>query len=112
MSGVSLTQQDFDQAMLIFRHSLSEILGVPKIPSVPWDAVGGLDSVKTEILDTIQLPLNHPELFSQGLNQRSGESLFLGAGIPKVDNEKVCYYSDLPGLGKLCWPKLWRPPAR
>ena len=36
-----------------------------------WDDVGGLIDVKSEILDTIQLPLQYPELLAAGL-RRSG----------------------------------------
>lgn len=50
-----------------------------KIPNVTWDDVGGLASVKTDILDTIELPLSRPELFAKGLKKRSGESMALPA---------------------------------
>lgn len=42
-----------------------------QIPDVSWDDVGGLADVKSEILDTIQLPLQYPELLAAGL-RRSG----------------------------------------
>jgi peroxin-6 len=54
------------------RASYSESIGAPKIPNVSWDDVGGLANVKADILDTIQLPLEHPELFADGLKKRSG----------------------------------------
>jgi peroxin-6 len=38
--------------------------------------VGGLASVKQDILDTIQLPLEHPELFASGVKKRSGSTAF------------------------------------
>ena len=44
-----------------------------KIPKVTWDDVGGLAEAKKEILDTIQLPLQNPSLFAQGLRKRSGK---------------------------------------
>ena len=47
-----------------------------QIPNVTWADVGGLGRVKGEILDTIQLPLEHPELFAAGM-RRSG-LLFYG----------------------------------
>jgi peroxin-6 len=40
--------------------------------------------VKTEILDTIQLPLEHPELFADGLKQRSGVLLYGPPGTGKT----------------------------
>lgn len=72
-AGIALTGSDFDHALTKARSSYSESIGAPKIPNVTWDDVGGLASVKEDILDTIQLPLEHPELFADGLKKRSGE---------------------------------------
>ncbi len=71
-AGIPLTAADFESALGKARASYSESIGAPKIPSVTWDDVGGLAHVKSDILDTIQLPLEHPELFADGLKQRSG----------------------------------------
>lgn len=71
-AGISLTADDFELALGRARASYSESVGAPKIPNVTWDDVGGLAHVKADILDTIQLPLEHPELFADGLKQRSG----------------------------------------
>ena len=54
-----------------------------QIPSVQWDDVGGLVEAKREILDTIQLPLLHPELFTAGL-RRSGVLLYGAPGTGKT----------------------------
>lgn len=54
------------------RKAYAQGVGAPSIPNVSWDDVGGLIDVKKDILDTIQLPLEHPELFAEGLKQRSG----------------------------------------
>ncbi|KAF8964138.1 P-loop containing nucleoside triphosphate hydrolase protein [Flammula alnicola] len=56
----------------------------PKIPTVSWDDVGGLAHVKSDILDTIQLPLDHPELFADGLKKRSGILLYGPPGTGKT----------------------------
>ena len=72
-SGVALTAANFDVALAKVRASYSESIGAPKIPNVTWDDVGGLANVKSDILDTIQLPLEHPELFADGLKKRSGK---------------------------------------
>lgn len=72
-SGISLTLDDFTKALDAARSSYSESIGAPKIPNVTWDDVGGLANVKSDILDTIQLPLEKPELFADGLKKRSGE---------------------------------------
>jgi peroxin-6 len=54
----------------------SEAIDAPKIPKVSWNDVGGLSDIKEEIMQTIMLPLQHPELLEAGL-QRSGMSLCL-----------------------------------
>lgn len=43
---------------------------------VKWDDVGGLGSVKREILDMIELPLKHPEVFGKGVKRRAGILLY------------------------------------
>ena len=75
-AGVMLTLSDIENGISAARLSYSESIGAPKIPNVSWDDVGGLASVKSDILDTIQLPLEHPELFAEGLKKRSGEQLY------------------------------------
>lgn len=72
-AGVSLTATDFEGALGKARASYSQSIGAPNIPNVSWDDVGGLAHVKSDILDTIQLPLDHPELFADGLKKRSGK---------------------------------------
>lgn len=72
LAGVPVTAADFETALGKARMAYSESIGAPTIPSVSWDDVGGLTSVKSDILDTIQLPLDHPELFADGLKKRSG----------------------------------------
>ena len=49
-----------------------------------WNDVGGLEQVKKDILDTVQLPLQHPELFSSGMKRRSGVLLFGPPGTGKT----------------------------
>jgi len=72
LAGVGVNMSDFDQALSEVRGNFSDSIGAPKIPNVGWDDVGGLVDVKNDILDTIQLPLEHPELFAKGMKKRSG----------------------------------------
>ncbi|KAI7825209.1 P-loop containing nucleoside triphosphate hydrolase protein [Gamsiella multidivaricata] len=83
-AGVAVTAADFDTALNKARASYSDSIGAPKIPNVTWDDVGGLASVKNDILDTIQLPLEHPELFASGLKKRSGILLYGPPGTGKT----------------------------
>ncbi|ORY89212.1 P-loop containing nucleoside triphosphate hydrolase protein [Syncephalastrum racemosum] len=83
-AGILLTAADFDAALNEARASYSDSIGAPKIPSVTWDDVGGMAHVKDDILDTIQLPLEHPELFGSGLKKRSGILLYGPPGTGKT----------------------------
>ncbi|XP_043079462.1 peroxisome assembly factor 2 [Puntigrus tetrazona] len=83
VSGVSVTSEDFNTALDILQEAHSQAIGAPKIPSVRWQDIGGLQQVKKEILDTIQLPLEHPELLSLGL-RRSGLLLYGPPGTGKT----------------------------
>ena len=50
------------------------------VPNIPWSKVGGLDETIQRIKDTIELPILHPELFSQF--QYSAPKGFLLHGPP------------------------------
>ncbi|CUS24980.1 LAQU0S23e00342g1_1 [Lachancea quebecensis] len=74
---VTISQADLIASIEVARDEFSDTIGAPKIPNVSWDDIGGMDIVKGEIMDTIDLPLKHPELFSSGMKKRSG-ILFYG----------------------------------
>jgi peroxin-6 len=76
-SGRCLTKADFDIAIETARKNFADSIGAPKIPNVTWDDVGGLSNVKDAVMETIQLPLERPELFAKGMKKRSG-ILFYG----------------------------------
>lgn len=82
-AGVLLHQCHFDKAIQMLQAAHSDSIGAPKIPSVSWQDIGGLSDVKEEILDTIQLPFQYPELFAAGL-QRSGILLYGPPGTGKT----------------------------
>jgi len=84
VAGVGVNMSDFDQALSEVRGNFSDSIGAPKIPNVQWDDVGGLADVKKDILDTIQLPLEHPELFAKGMKKRSGILLYGPPGTGKT----------------------------
>jgi peroxin-6 len=72
-----VTRLDFDLAVDAARKNFADAIGAPKIPNVTWDDVGGLTNVKDAVMETIQLPLERPELFAKGMKKRSG-ILFYG----------------------------------
>ncbi|KAM8878072.1 peroxisomal ATPase PEX6 isoform 2-T2 [Spinachia spinachia] len=82
-SGVTLLNQDLCSALKTLQEAQSAAIGAPKIPDVRWEDVGGLQQVKKEILDTVQLPLQRPELLSLGLS-RTGVLLYGPPGTGKT----------------------------
>ena len=77
LSVTHLLPVDFTTAISSARSTFSDAIGAPKIPAVTWDDVGGLAKQKDAIMETISLPLTHPELFASGIRKRSG-ILFYG----------------------------------
>ncbi|EXJ78213.1 hypothetical protein A1O3_09374 [Capronia epimyces CBS 606.96] len=76
-AATHLLSSDFSRAISTARTTFSDAIGAPKIPTVTWQDVGGLSSQKDAIMETISLPLTHPELFANGIRKRSG-ILFYG----------------------------------
>lgn len=72
-----VTMEDLSKAITKARDEFSLSIGAPKIPRVTWKDIGGMDTVQGEIMDTIEMPLKHPELFASGMKKRSG-ILFYG----------------------------------
>ena len=54
--------------------SSSVPLSSTSLPNVRWEDIGGLSSVRREIMDAVELPLKYPELFER--SRRSGILLF------------------------------------
>ena len=80
----ALDSSHIHRAVDAVRQRMATEIGAPKIPDVRWEDVGGLEDVKLAILDTIELPLKHPSLFSNGLRRRSGVLLYGPPGTGKT----------------------------
>ncbi|KAF5299683.1 hypothetical protein FQA39_LY11478 [Lamprigera yunnana] len=79
-----LQQDDFDSGLDLMQSRYSQSLGVPKIQKVQWSDVGGLSDVKREIVKTINLPLQHPELLRNIGLKRTGILLYGPPGTGKT----------------------------
>lgn len=82
-AGFPVTSQDLDCALADLQEANSEALGAPKVPCVHWADVGGLEHAKRQLLDTVQFPLEHPEMLDLGLS-RSGILLYGPPGTGKT----------------------------
>lgn len=79
-----LGKENLTKALEQSKKRNASTLGTPKVPNVKWEDVGGLEDVKKSILDTVQLPLLHKDLFSSGLRKRSGVLLYGPPGTGKT----------------------------
>lgn len=79
-----LEKKHFSIALERSKKRNASALGTPKVPNVKWEDVGGLEEVKKSILDTVQLPLLHKDLFSSGLRKRSGVLFYGPPGTGKT----------------------------
>eukprot|EP01023_Acetabularia_acetabulum_P004163 TRINITY_DN11741_c0_g2_i1.p1 TRINITY_DN11741_c0_g2~~TRINITY_DN11741_c0_g2_i1.p1 ORF type:complete len:576 (+),score=97.76 TRINITY_DN11741_c0_g2_i1:466-2193(+) len=81
---LQLASQTLEQ---IKKNRATTELGTPQIPEIRWDDVGGLEDVKRSILDMVELPLKHQDLFGQmpwGSYRRSGVLLYGPPGTGKT----------------------------
>lgn len=67
-----------------FQKAQGHNLASTKLQPVRWSDVGGLEEAKREILETIQLPITHPELFAAGMKRRAGILLYGPPGCGKT----------------------------
>lgn len=82
--SIQLSVADMEASFERFKSRMTSALGAPKVPNVKWEDVGGLEDAKKAILDTVQLPLLHRDLFASGLRQRSGVLLYGPPGTGKT----------------------------
>ncbi|KAF6172328.1 hypothetical protein GIB67_024950 [Kingdonia uniflora] len=80
----NLGKKDIIRALERSKKRNASALGTPKVPNIKWEDVGGLEDVKKSILDTVQLPLLHKDLFASGLRKRSGVLLYGPPGTGKT----------------------------
>ena len=83
-SEITLQWKDVVASIASFKPPGESAVGAVQVPNVRWDDVGGLGDAKKEIQDMINLPLQHPELFANGMKQRSGILLYGPPGTGKT----------------------------
>jgi len=84
---LGLRRDDLENAVADYSKRITannQSAAVASIPNVRWSDVGGLETVKREIMETIELPLKFPHLFKQGIKKRSGVLLYGPPGTGKT----------------------------
>jgi transitional endoplasmic reticulum ATPase len=64
LNSIQVTETDFKEAMKgIEPSALREVF--VEVPDITWDQVGGLEDTKERLRETIQWPLEYPEVFEE-----------------------------------------------
>ncbi len=84
LEKLTVSGPDFDEALRQVQPSaLREV--VIEIPNVRWDAVGGLEGVKTLLRERVEMPLKNPEAFTRlGIKPPKGLLLYGAPGTGKT----------------------------
>mmetsp|Transcript_22091 Transcript_22091/g.38164 ORF Transcript_22091/g.38164 Transcript_22091/m.38164 type:complete len:814 (+) Transcript_22091:229-2670(+) len=77
LDSLAVTQDHFNFSLGTSNPSALRETAV-EVPNVTWDDIGGLENVKRELQETVQYPVEHPELFEKFGMQPSKGVLFYG----------------------------------
>lgn len=77
LAAMSVTQEHFQGAL---KHVNPSVLRstVVEVPDVKWADIGGLEDVKKQLIEMVQWPLEHPEVFMKYEQKPSRGVLFFG----------------------------------
>ncbi len=103
VENITVTKADFEYAMKHVEPSaMREVL--VEIPDVSWEDIGGLETVKKELIETVEWPLKYPGLLSElGTRPPSGILLYGPPGTGKtllakaVANMSECNFISIKG---------------
>lgn len=79
-----LNNESFKKQLSVIKKCFSDSIGTPEIPKVLWEDIGGLANLKTEIQNSIGLPLKYSHLIAGKNMKRSGLLLFGPPGTGKT----------------------------
>ncbi len=77
LASMAVTQEHFTAAMKLTNPSVLRST-VVQVPNVKWKDIGGLEDVKKQLIEMIQWPLEHPEVFLKYGQKPSRGVLFFG----------------------------------
>ncbi len=84
LEKLKVSKKDFYEALKVVRPSaLREVL--IEVPNVKWEDIGGLDEVRQELLEAVEWPLKHPDIFTKmGIKPPKGILLYGAPGTGKT----------------------------
>ncbi len=84
LEKMQVTDDDFREALkAIEPSSLREV--TVEVPNITWEDIGGLETVKSELRESVELPLLKPEVFKKlGIRAAKGFLLYGPPGVGKT----------------------------
>ena len=84
LEQIEVTREDFEEALKeILPSGIREVF--VEVPNVPWEQVGGLDSLKQKLIEAVEWPLSHPKIFNRmGITPPKGILLYGPPGCGKT----------------------------
>lgn len=84
LKSLEVTKENFEYSIQnTDPSSLRET--VVQVPNVSWDSIGGLEDVKRELVETVQFPVDYPEMFLKfGMNPSKGVLFYGPPGCGKT----------------------------
>jgi len=84
LQNLTVTREDFLEALKDIQPSALREVYV-EIPEVKWEDIGGLEKVKQELREAVELPIEHPEYFKEmGIEPPKGVLLYGPPGCGKT----------------------------
>ena len=84
LEKLKIAKKDFIEALKVVRPSaMREVL--IEVPNVKWENIGGLEVIRQELLEAVEWPLNHPQVFTRlGIKPPKGILLYGPPGTGKT----------------------------
>ncbi len=84
LEQIEVTKSDFDEALKeVLPSGIREVF--VEVPNVTWDQVGGLEDLKQKLIEAVEWPLSHPNIFNRmGITPPRGILLYGPPGCGKT----------------------------
>ncbi|MFX1366888.1 MAG: CDC48 family AAA ATPase [Promethearchaeota archaeon] len=84
LEQIEVTKDDFEEALKeVLPSGIREVF--VEVPNVTWDQVGGLDELKQKLIEAVEWPLSHPNIFNRmGITPPKGILLYGPPGCGKT----------------------------
>ncbi|MFX0067467.1 MAG: CDC48 family AAA ATPase [Promethearchaeota archaeon] len=84
IEALYVTRHDFEESLkMVEPTAMREVM--LEIPEIKWDEIGGLDNVKSELIEAVEWPLKYPDKFGKiGIRPPKGILLFGPPGCGKT----------------------------